>query len=156
VSAREGWNIHGWWIGDPASQPKDGRPAKLRCGGPRVCATCGPTAVSYPTGGDFPATSCKFCHEPIIWAETLPNPRARTARAREETKLVPMDAEPFDSVYVLTKNPGGRPRLGEMGRNQAAGYRGTGGKTYQRHVKTCAKVHLWPKGAFIPKQRGSA
>jgi hypothetical protein len=157
MSKREGWNVHGHWVGDADNEPTTGQPPRARCGGPNMCKTCTRTPTQFPQFGEHPHTKCKYCGEPIVWAETQPNPRARTEAGKREVKLVPMDAEPSAlACFTLTKDPaGGRPLFGEMGRNQAAGYRASGGKTYQRHVKTCARVSLWPKGAFIAKQRGT-
>jgi hypothetical protein len=154
VTAREGWNQHGWWIGDPANEPKNQAPPRAKCGGPNACR-CGRLPRTFPTYGEFPTTPCKFCHAPIVWTQTIPNPNARTPGGKE-SKLIPMDAEPVDTTkFIITANPGdGRPLFDEMGtHNQAAGWRASGKKTYQKHVKTCTKVSLWPKGQFIVKQR---
>lgn len=155
MTAREGWNVHGWWIGDAANEVKAQAPPRARCGGPNVCR-CPRVPTRFPTACEFPTTTCKFCKEPIVWAETQPNRNARTPEKRAEVKLVPMDAEPVDfGVIILTANPnGGRPLYGEMPtRNAAAGWRAAGKKTYQKHVKTCTQVIKWPKGPMITKAR---
>jgi hypothetical protein len=84
-------------------------------------------------------SQCEFCRAAIIWAEWMPNPRARK---KLDTQVVPLDVEPNDRVGViaLTERPGQRPLAGEMTRNQAAGYRERGGHTYVQHAKTCVKA----------------
>jgi hypothetical protein len=130
-----------------------------------MCGTCTRVATQFPgLPGDDGLTEqqrkhsspCKFCKARIIWAETLPNPAGRTPEKRRETKLIPFDAKPYPmSTWVLHLNGTGRPTCGEMKRGQAAGFRASGGSTYQKHVKTCTRVQDWPKGEFIAKQRGS-
>lgn len=90
---------------------------------------------------NLPIGKCGFCKELIIWAEEQPNPKART---KQEVKLVPFDAGSNDhALFVLTSIPGKkRPVFGMMKNNQAAGYRASGGKTFQKHSKTCTK---WPQ-----------
>jgi hypothetical protein len=82
---------------------------------------------------------CEFCREAIIWAEWMPNPRARTNRGPQ---LVPLDFEPAERGRIaLTERKGDRPLAGEMSRNQAAGYRNSTGKPlYVQHAKTCVKA----------------
>jgi hypothetical protein len=147
VTAREGWNRHGHWIGDPGNEPTTGRPPKARCGGPHLCPQCSSEVVTFAQFGEHQHRPCSFCKQPIIWTQEVPSPRAKNSRK------VPLDAEPNDTtVWTITPNPGDLPWLGEMRRNQAAGYRATGGKTYQKHVKTCTRVKDWPKGQYLVKQ----
>jgi hypothetical protein len=106
-------------------------PAKQR-------ATASP---KLPSAG-LPLAQCEFCRSPIVWAETFPNRNARTTEGREP-KLVPIDPEPNATLgnLAVTKRAQGRPQVGEMTRNQAAGFRDRGGQLYVRHVKTCTKAN---------------
>lgn len=150
---RHGWNVHGWWVGPPELEPER-KPPRARCGGPQLCVICGPTVKTYaPDPEGLPITVCKFCREPIIWAETMPNPNARSAAGRE-THLVPFDAEPSRyGNWALTPRGSLRPQCGEMKNAKADAYRAFGKHTFQRHVKTCTQVGKWPKGQYIVKQR---
>lgn len=152
--SRPGWNKHGWWVGPEGEEPEQGRPPRARCGGPKLCVLCGSTATTFaPDPYGLPVTSCKFCHEPIVWAETMPNPRARS-KTGLEVKLVPFDAEPYKAgTWALTRRTGQRPLCGEMTRTKADAFRAAGQPTYQKHVKTCTRVVDWPKGEFIAKAR---
>jgi len=108
----------------------------------------------------YPTVPCKWCREPIIWAQTQPNPKARSAAAREP-KLLPMDAEPVtNSLFTLSPgvrsqdNPTGRPVVGQFrSRNQAAGARAAGVATFQQHWKTCSRIEKWPKGQHLARLR---
>lgn len=151
-----GWNQHGYWVGPAEDEPAQGRPRRARCGGPKLCGVCGPTIVTSPPRADgMKVAPCSFCHEPIIWAQTQPNPRARTAAKRAEVKLVPFDSEPDShGKWALTPaSDGGRPTCGEMPYGMAAGWRAAGKPTFQRHVKTCPQVSKWPKGEYLVKLR---
>lgn len=113
-----------------------------------------PPAKLSSTG--LPLATCEFCRAPIVWAETFPNPRARTAEARAEVKLVPIDPEPSivtQANLVVTVRESGRPQVGEMRVNQAAGYRQAGGHTYIRHVKTCVKADELRRGVVKRHKR---
>jgi hypothetical protein len=91
------------------------------------------------TGAKGRPAHCEFCREQIVWCEWMPNPRARTKKGPQ---LVPVDPEPNDRIglLVMTPRPGDRPLVGEMSRNQAAGYREHGCHTYVQHIKTCTKA----------------
>lgn len=151
--SRAGWNIHGWWIGPPENEPER-HPPRAKCGGPGKCVICGHTVTRWaPDPRGLPVTPCSFCKEPIVWAETMPNPHARS-KAGLETKLVPFDADPtVQGTWALTPRTGTRPLCGEMNRVKAAAFRAAGQPTYLKHVKTCTQVAKWPKGQFIVKQR---
>lgn len=152
--SRPGWNRHGWWIGPPELEPER-RPPKAKCRGPKLDPLCDEKIKWYaPDPEGLPVTTCEFCTEAIIWAETAPNPGARTAAKRHETKRIPFDAEADDhGRWALTPRPGRHPLCGEMRPGVAAGYRSAGKRTFQRHVKTCTKVKLWPKGDYIVAAR---
>lgn len=99
----------------------------------------------------LPLAQCEFCKAEIVWVETYPNPRARTAEARRAVDLVPIDPEPSaltQANLVVTVRKEGRPQVGEMRLNQAAGYRASGGKTYIRHVRTCTKADELRRGVL--------
>jgi hypothetical protein len=149
--SRPGWNQHGWWIG-PADAEPEKRPPRARCNGPQVCVICGPTVTTWaPDPNGLPITPCKYCHEAIVWAETMPNPRART---QKPAKWIPFDAEPSEfGKWALTPRRGQRPLCGEMDAMKAAAFRAAGQRTFQKHVKTCPKVTDWPKGEFLVKHQ---
>lgn len=128
----------------PAPAPKLGPPRTRR----------EPPAKLSSTG--LPLAKCEFCREAIVWAETFPNPNARTAEARREVKLVPIDPEPStvtQANLVVTLRAVGRPQVGEMRVNQAAGFRQAGGKTYIRHIKTCVKAEEMRRGVVKRHKR---
>lgn len=97
----------------------------------------------------LPVAKCEFCSAPIVWAETHPNPNARTAAGREP-KLVPIDAEPTTDnrarLVVTTNKDWPRPRVGEMTYNAMRGYIERGGLVYVQHVKTCTKADDMRRG----------
>lgn len=155
---RHGWTAHGWWNGPDAEEPER-RPPKATCGGPTRCLTCKKGVKWWaPDPEGLPVTTCNFCKGAIIWAETAPNRNARTAAKRAETSLVPFDAEATErGRWALTpREKPQRPLCGEMKPGMAAGYRASGKRTFQRHVKTCPNVAKWPKGTYITaaRQRG--
>ncbi len=80
---------------------------------------------------------CEFCRNKILWAQWMPNPRARTERGPQ---YVPIDPEPSDHQFArlaLTPREGDRPLVGEMTVGQTAGWRGAGKPVYIQHAKTC-------------------
>jgi hypothetical protein len=84
---------------------------------------------------------CEFCHEPILWAEWMPNPNART---RKGAQFVPINPEPSDdrrARLAMTKREGDRPLVGEMSVGQTAGFRAAGNPIYIAHAKTCTEAH---------------
>jgi hypothetical protein len=117
-----------------------------RTPGPRVTA---PKAAPQLSSEGLPLARCEFCGEPIVWAETHPNPNARTAKG-QEPKLVPIDPEPTTDprarLAVTTKEGWPRPRVGEMTYNAMRGYLDRGGKIYIQHVKTCTKADDMRRG----------
>lgn len=157
VSTIIGWNVHGHWVGPRELEPVDGRPRKARCSGPRTCAGCSDIVKTpAPRADGVRLELCSYCGELIIWAETMPNPRARTKL--DETKKIPFDAEPDDhGRWALTPRAGKPPTCGEMAPGMAAGYRAAGKPTYQKHVKSCTQLSKWPKGQYLAKPtRGRA
>jgi hypothetical protein len=149
--SRPGWNAHGWWIGPPELEPER-KPPKARCKGPKLCPQCTEKIKWYaPDPEGLPVTECNFCHGAIIWAETIPNPNARTVK---EPERIPFDAEDDShGRWALTPRAGKHPLCGEMKSTKADAYRAAGRRTFQRHVKTCPKVADWPKGKFIVAAR---
>jgi len=116
-------------------------------------------------GAKVPATTnsaglatarCEFCHAPIIWAETYPNPNARTAKGKE-SKLLPIDAEPTDDprarLALTTREDWPRPRVAEMTFNAMCGYKDHGGVVYIQHVKTCTKADDMRRGVVARHTR---
>lgn len=150
---RYGWTAHGWWTGPAEEEPAHRPPNRAPCGGPKRCIICDKGVKWWaPDPEGLPVTTCNFCHEAIIWAETLPNPRARTKAG--DTQLIPFDAEATTfGKWALTPRAGQRPTCGEMKTGMADAYRAAGRRTFQKHVKTCTQVAKWPKGKFITAAR---
>lgn len=153
--SRAGWNVHGWWIGPPEDEPEK-HPPRAKCGGPGKCVVCGHKVTRWaPDPRGLPVTPCSFCQEPIVWAETVPNPNARS-KAGAEAKLIPFDADPSThskATWALTPRAGRRPTCSEMIPRKALAFRAAKQPTYLKHVKTCTQVAKWPKGQYLVAQR---
>jgi hypothetical protein len=83
---------------------------------------------------------CEFCRCKILWAQWMPNPRARTDKGPQ---YVPIDPEPSADQrarLALTVRTGDRPLVGEMTIGQATGWRAAGKGVYIQHAKTCARA----------------
>lgn len=55
----EGWNSHGYWVGsnrEPRVDEVTNYPSRARCGGPKMCRTCGWTATTFPAFIQFSKT----------------------------------------------------------------------------------------------------
>lgn len=86
------------------------------------------------------AARCEFCRMPILWAQRMPNPRARTAKGPE---FVPIDPDPSTDQranLALTERTGDRPLVGEMTRGQITGWRAAGKHVFIAHAKTCVNA----------------
>lgn len=94
------------------------------------------TATKAPTT----ASRCEFCRQRILWAQWMPNPKARTVKGPE---FVPIDPEPSTDQrarLALTERTGDRPLVGAMTIGQVSGWRAAGRPVYIQHAKTCTRA----------------
>jgi hypothetical protein len=88
------------------------------------------------------ASKCEFCSRPILWAEWIPNPNARTVKGPQ---FVPIEPEPSDDQrarLALTERQGDRPLVGKAESwGKARAMRAAGRPIYIEHAKVCPNAH---------------